>query len=46
MKKKVFRERYYETDTPNAKKIKIPALVFDKETGKVKAKKKSNKGDK
>lgn len=50
MKKKVFRERYYEIDIPNAKEIKIETLEYDKETDTVKPAKKtaknSKKGDK
>ena len=40
MKKKVFRERYNLVKDANAKEIKIEALEYDKETGKVKPKKK------
>lgn len=39
MKKKVFRERRNFTKDPIAKEIKIEALEYDKETGKVKPKK-------
>lgn len=45
MKKKIFRERYYEKDS-NAKEIKIPALEYDKETGTVKPAKKTTKNSK
>lgn len=54
MKKAVLREYLkarginleIKVDCPNAKEIKIEALEFDKETGKVKPKKKTKKGDK
>ena len=45
MKKKLFRERRKLVKDSMAKEIKIEAVEFDKETGKVKPKKKK-KSDK